>query len=61
MMKNAFVFYLKDSFLRWPISVTAKPNSRGKTKKTRQNKKATAKQKATEKQKPRLNKKATAK
>ena len=33
-------------FVRWPVGVTTKPKSYGKTKKSRQNKKATAKQKS---------------
>ena len=50
------------TLLRWPIGVTAKPKSYGKTKKRRQNKKATTKQKSHGKTKKlRRNKKATAK
>ena len=44
------------TLLRWPIGVTAKPKSYGKTKNPWRNKKATAKQKLL-----RQNKKATAK
>ena len=54
--EKCFLFPFESSFLswnkqilRWPVSVTAKPKIQGKTKKTRQNKKATAKQNATAK------------